>query len=264
MKQEEVTIKNRSSNITVDFPKTPASERTISQNELIVRINGTLPDISTLGSEEKSERTAEIKRQNISTNSSCSLFARDETNQNFHMLVDVGQDILKSIEKGTTDLGFNSANSLSLSSSMPGALLLTHSDDDHIKELPMLVNKVDKSTGNLKIFCTVECRDEVIKKFPQLSKRTSDRVSFNIIQPDKIFKVGPFSVMPVLADHGNNSQNGSVVYIVGVVDTKIIIGWDFLSLHNADPNLFWKPESSYLRHPILQSSSSTDRIDQCK
>src|SRR6185437_10701337 len=124
MKQEEVTIKNRSSNITVDFPKTPASERTISQHGLIVRINGTLPDISTLGSEEKSERTAEIKRQNISTNSSCSLFARDETNQNFHMLVDVGQDILKSIEKGTIDLGFNSANSLSLSSSIPGALLL--------------------------------------------------------------------------------------------------------------------------------------------
>jgi transposase len=262
MRQEEVTIKNRSSNITVDFPKSPASERMISQHELIVRINGTLPDISTLGSEEKSERTAEIKRQNISTNSSCSLFARDETNQNFHMLVDVGQDILKSIEKGTTDLGFNSANSLSLSSSIPGALLLTHSDDDHVKELPMLVNKVDKSTGNLKIFCTVECRDEVIKKFPQLSKRTSDRVSFNIIQPDKIFKVGPFSVMPVLADHGNNSQNGSIVYIVGVVDTKIIIGWDFLSLHNADPNLFWKPDllilgtQSYNPHPQQTGSIS--------
>jgi hypothetical protein len=257
MRQEEVTIESLSSNITEDFPKTPAVERTIIQDQLIVRINGTLPDFSTLGSEEKSERAAEVRRQGVSTNTSCSLFARVEANQNFHMLVDVGQDILKSIEKGTRDLGFNSASSSASSSSIPDALLLTHSHDHHIKELPMLVNKVDESTRNLKIFCTVECRNEVIKKFPQLSEKTTDnnRVSFNIIQPDKIFNVGPFLVMPISADHGDNSPPGSVIYIVKLLDTKIVIGWDFLSLHNADPNLFWKPDllilgtQSYNPHP---------------
>ena len=101
----------------------------------------------------------------------------------------------------------------------------------------------------------MECRDQVIKKFPQLSKKTSDRVSFNVIQPDEIFQVGPFSVMAILADHGDNSPNGSVIYIVKLLDTKIIVGWDFLSLHNADPNLFWKPDllilgtQSYNPHP---------------
>jgi phosphoribosyl 1,2-cyclic phosphodiesterase len=139
----------------------------------VVRINGTLPDISTLGSEEKSERAAEVKRQGTSTNTSCSIFARIETDQKiFHMLVDIGQGIVKSIEKGASDLGFKS------SSFIPDALLLTHSHDDHIKELPVLVNKVneeDESRGkNLKIFCTVECQDQIIKKFPQLSEKTTN------------------------------------------------------------------------------------------
>jgi hypothetical protein len=117
-----------------------SSAKKIIEGQLIVRINGTLPDISTLGSEEKSERAAEVKRQGISTNTSCSLFARVETDQKiFHILVDVGQGIVNSIEKGTSDLGFNS------SSFIPDALLITHSHDDHIKELPMLVNKVDDS-----------------------------------------------------------------------------------------------------------------------
>jgi phosphoribosyl 1,2-cyclic phosphodiesterase len=244
-----------------------SSAKKVIEGQLVVRINGTLPDISTLGSEEKSERAAEIKRQGISTNTSCSLFARVETDQKiFHMLVDIGQGIVKSIEKGTFDLGFNS------SSFIPDALLITHSHDDHIKELPMLVNKVDESRSNknLKIFCTMECRDQVIKKFPQLSEKTTNnnnRVSFNIVQPDLTSEVGPFSVTPILADHGDNSPPGSVIYIVKLLDKKIIIGWDFLSLPNADPNLFWNPDllilgtQSYNPHPQTGIISVSDAYE---
>ena len=247
---------------------TPA-KTIIEGKPLAVRINGTLPDISTIGSEEKSERAAEVKRQGISTNTSCSLFARIETGQRiFHMLVDIGQGIVKSIEKGATDLGFKS------SSFTPDALLITHSHDDHIKELPVLANKVneqDESTGkNLKIFCTVECRDQIIKKYPQLSERTSNnsnRISFNIVQPDQTFEVGPFSVTPISADHGDNSPPGSVIYIVKLLDKKIIIGWDFLSLPNANQNLFWKPDllilgtQSYNPHPQTGMISVSDAYD---
>src|ERR1043166_3183258 len=137
-----------------------SSAKKIIEGHLIVRINGTLPDISTLGSEEKSERAAEVKRQGISTNTSCSLFARIETDQKmFHVLVDIGQGIVKSIEKGPSELGFNST------SANPDAVLITHSHDDHIKELPVLVNKVNdnESRKHLKIFCTMECRVEIIK-----------------------------------------------------------------------------------------------------
>jgi phosphoribosyl 1,2-cyclic phosphodiesterase len=243
-----------------------SSAKKIIEGQLVVRINGTLPDISTLGSEEKSERAAEVKRQGIGTNTSCSLFAKIETDQKiFHMLVDIGQGIVKSIEKGTSDLGFNS------SSFIPDALLITHSHDDHIKELPMLINKVDddNSSKNLKIFCTTECRDQVIKKFPQLSEKTTNnnRVSFNIVQPDQTLEVGPFSVIPILADHGDDSPPGSVIYIVKLVDKKIIIGWDFLSLPNADPNLFWKPDllilgtQSYNPHPQTGIVSVSDAYE---
>jgi phosphoribosyl 1,2-cyclic phosphodiesterase len=173
-----------------------ASSKTIIESQpLAARINGTLPDISTLGSEEKSETAAEVKRQGISTNTSCSLFARIETDQRiFHMLVDIGQGIVKSIEKGTSDLGFKTSSS----SFIPDAVLITHSHDDHVKELLVLVNKVNEedesSRKSLKIFCTRECRDQVIKKFPQVSEITSNnnRVSFNIVQPDETFEVGPF------------------------------------------------------------------------
>jgi len=78
----------------------PPAQTIIGAQPIVVRINGTLPDISTIGSEEKSERAAEVKRQGISTNTSCSLFAKAETQQNiFHLLVDIGQGIVKSIEK---------------------------------------------------------------------------------------------------------------------------------------------------------------------
>jgi hypothetical protein len=77
---------------------------TIIQDQLMVRINGTLPDISTLGTEEKSERAAEVKKQqDTNTNTSCSLFAKVETSQKMlHLLVDIGQGVVKSIER---DLG---------------------------------------------------------------------------------------------------------------------------------------------------------------
>ena len=69
-----------------------SSAKKLTKDQLIVRINGTLPDISTLGTAEKSERAAEVKQQNIRTNTSCSLFAvappyYEHTNQIFMFLL---------------------------------------------------------------------------------------------------------------------------------------------------------------------------------
>jgi len=66
----------------------------------LVRINGTLPDIESLGSTEKSERAAEIKQYGINTNTSCSLFAsaNEETGRVYHLLIDVGHGIVQSIQ----------------------------------------------------------------------------------------------------------------------------------------------------------------------
>ena len=227
-----------------------AAAKKLSQDQLLLRINGILPDIATLGSVEKSERAAEVKRLGTSTNTSCSLFAMArETNQIFHILVDIGQGIVKSIENGLFNLGFAS------SSILPDALLVTHSHDDHIVELPLLADKTSKSK-NLNIYCTSQCRDQILSKYPQLSSKiNNNELVFSIVQPDQTFQVGPFSVIPLLADHGENSPAGSVIYIVKLTDRKVIIGWDFLSLPNVNEDLLWNPDlailgtQSYNPHP---------------
>ena len=263
MGQEHVSLKNVGNSQPMDIIKSRYLVGTISEENLIIRINGTLPEFSSLGSEEKSERAAEVKREGTHTNTSCSLYTRTKPGQQiFHMLVDVGEGIVNSLKRGAFDLGFDSRLAI------PDALLITHSHDDHVKELPILANEVidNNSRADLKIFCTTECRDQVIEKFPELSntKSNSSRISFIEIQPDKIFEVGPFYVIPILAYHGNNSPPGSVCYVVGLFDRKIIIGWDFLSFPRADENWLWKPDllilgtQNYNSHPETGMISVTD------
>ena len=70
---------------------------------------------------------------------------------------------------------------------------------------------------------------------------------FSIGQPDQTFQVGPFSVIPLLADHGDNSPAGLLyIYIVKLTNRKVIIGWDFLSLPNVNEGLLWNPDLAIL------------------
>jgi phosphoribosyl 1,2-cyclic phosphodiesterase len=225
---------------------------------LLVRINGTLPDLSTLGDEKKSERAAEVKQKEIIANTSCSIFDISSTTQPnkegeiFHLLIDAGEGVVKSIEKGISDSVSVQRLDMSLSK-MPNAVLITHSHDDHINDLSKLIDKVKDGSGKIDLYCTNECREQIINKFPGLAGKQS--LVLNVIQPDDSFKVGPFSVTPVLANHGDNSPSGSVIYIVNYQDKKIVMGWDFLSLPNVDENLLWNPDllvlgtQSYNPHP---------------
>jgi phosphoribosyl 1,2-cyclic phosphodiesterase len=260
------------------------------ESQAIVRINGVLPNISTLGDEEKSERAAEVKRTGMTANTSCSILVRDKknmttttttsssstTNNNkvFHLLVDVGQGVVKSLEK--IDLSpYPDFNSLSSDTTiqLPDAILITHSHDDHVKDLPSIISKIDhQSTRTLKIFCTKECHEQLMDKFPELSKtNNNNRVSFNIIQHNGTFEVGPISAIPISVYHGDNSPPGSVIYILKLPHKrrrKVIIGWDFLSLpDDVDENLFWNPDlvilgtQSFNPHPETGLISISDAFE---
>jgi phosphoribosyl 1,2-cyclic phosphodiesterase len=230
-----------------------ASKPKFMEHSLIVRINGTLPDFSIMGDEEKSERAAEVKKMEIAANTSCSVFTMnpsgDAKNQVFHLLIDIGEGVLKSIEKSSSSV----SELVAMVSDIPNVVLVTHSHNDHIKELPVLVNKVSKP-DKLNIYCTNECRDQIINKFPELGG-THSTASFNAIEPGETFQIGPFSVIPVLASHGENSPPGSVIYVVRINGRKIIFGWDFLSLPNTDEFELWNPDllilgtQSYNPHP---------------
>jgi hypothetical protein len=74
------------------------------QTPFIVRINGVLPDLSTLGDKEKSERAAEVERTGMTTNTSCSVFVVSNNTATaneeiFHLLIDAGEGVAKSLEE---------------------------------------------------------------------------------------------------------------------------------------------------------------------
>ena len=240
--------------------------RTNIEHNLIVRINGTLPDLSIMGNEEKSERAAEVKKMEKAANTSCSVFMRNSSlggeNRFSHLLVDAGEGVVKSLEDYIANM---TADRLTGLSNIPDAVLITHSHDDHIKELPLLANKAS-SSDKLNIYCTNECRDQIITKLPRLVEKQSI-VSFNNIEPGKIFQVGPFSILPLLAFHGEDSPPGSVIYVIRTKERKIIFGWDFLTLPDVDENSLWNPDllilgtQSYNPHPETGMISVSDAYE---
>ncbi len=135
----------------------------------------------------------------------------------------MGQGIVNSIEKGAATIGFETSSLQHL----PNAILINHSHNDHINELPLIIEKAESISKKKEIFCTKECYDQILEKFPQISRytRTNTNILFNIIQPFNTFTIEHFSIMPIPVNHGDNYPlNGSVIYIIKIIDKKIIIG----------------------------------------
>lgn len=151
------------------------------------------------------------------------------------------------------------------------ALLITHAHEDHVKELSDLVKKIfslplspqAKAAQKINIYCTQECQDQLRSKLT-LSSDDYKIVNFNIVKSNEYFSIGPFSIMPVLSYHGENSPPGSVIYVVNIFGKKIIIGWDFLFLPDVSESILWNPDlvilgtESYKHHPETGIISVTE------
>src|ERR671915_817525 len=247
----------------------------------IVRINGVLPDLSTLGDKEKSERAAEVERTGMSTNTSCSIFvSNNKTNGNqeiLHLLIDAGEGVAKSLDKMDISSSTNADSVISRFfkdhvANMPDAVLITHSHNDHVKDLPLITTKYfERKSEALKVYCTRECHEQLNNKFSDLASKTDsdNKISFTIIQPNEPFNIGPISITPISTYHGENAPKGSVIYILRLPDNKkVIMGWDFLSLpDDVDQNQFWNPDlvvlgtQTYNPHPETGLISVSDAFE---
>jgi phosphoribosyl 1,2-cyclic phosphodiesterase len=201
----------------------------------------------------------------------------------------IGNNVEQSRKSGSP-IGTSSATSLLIDTgnansteAYPNALLLTHAHDDHIKELPKLIKHFD-SSNPLILYCTKSCFQQLKSKFPELfnadtptiatSSASSDpKYILNLVEPDSTYEIGPFSVVPVQAFHGHDSE-GSVVYVINYNheghERKIVIGWDFLELYPSDKNILWNPDllilgtQSYNPHPETGMISVNDSFSFIK
>ena len=290
-----------------------SGDNQLSQKEVIVRINGVIPDKSRLGTQETSERYAEIVQSRMDANTSCSIIMR-ETKQNtfgsdFHILFDLGEGVISSVEKGLSDLGIEKYRSernhgqpslhpspaigspllLSSRSSQTqdpalrkedarlfDALLISHSHKDHISDLPKLIQRQSSIAENvarskIRVYCTRACEkhiiDDLLSRTPLTKNNIEKYIDFQVVTPNEYFNVGPFSIIAFQAYHGNESSDDSVIYVVNILNMKIIIGWDFLSLPEAKESVFWNPDllilgaETYNPHPETGMISVTEAYD---
>ena len=273
-----------------------ATDTTASQeNEVIIRINGVLPDITKIGTQERSERAAEVMRTGKYANTSCSIFVKSFDQGNiitYHLLFDIGEGIARSVETGISELGLKDSLSIrtlesksypssSATSGAPlfaqpqnaqkspptsaqlnfDALLITHSHEDHIRDLSDLVKKISqtKTVQKINIYCTGECQDQLRSKL-SLSTDEYRFLNFSVVKPNEYFKIGPISIVPVSAYHGEDSPPGSAIYVVNVFEKKIIVGWDFLSLPDVNETILWNPDLAILGTETYNDHPETGMI----
>ncbi len=280
----------------VSSSRTAATDTTASQKkEVIVRINGVLPHITKIGTQEKSERVAEVMRTGKYANTSCSIFVKSFDQGNtitYHLLFDIGEGVTRSVETGISELGLEDSLSIrtlesksypssSATSGAPlfaqlqnaqkvpptsaqlnfDALLITHSHEDHIRDLSDLVKKISqtKTVQKINIYCTRECQDQLRSKL-SLSTDEYRFLNFSVVKPNEYFKIGPISIMSVSAYHGEDSPPGSAMYVVNVFEKKIIVGWDFLSLPDVNETILWNPDLAILGTETYNDHPETGMI----
>jgi len=154
----------------------------------------------------------------------------------FHLLVDAGRGIHKSINNAGKQL--------------PDAILITNAKKHHMSDLSLLAK------GNAKVYCTAECGQQIAKEQQQ------QLASIVHVTPGTPFEAGPFSVVPVAADNSGDLPGipGSVIYVIRAGSRKVVAGWDFLKLPNADSNILWNPDLLVLGTETYNDHPSTGMI----
>jgi len=220
-------------------------------SEIAVRVNGTLPAFSDFGSDN--ERAGEVESNPaMKVNTSCSLIIHENGKPTKHILVDTGNGVCNSVKQACNDLLAGRC--------VIDAILLTHSHPDRIDDLSLIVKEFD----NVHVYCTQNCWNDVIKKFPDLQS-----IQHTSVEAGKTFEIDSVRITPVSVQHSNDAL-GSVAYVIESEGRKIIFGWDVLTFQNPnDPllkgaDLFFIDTFTYNPHPETNHLSVLQAYDLLK
>lgn len=159
--------------------------------------------------------------------------------QGFHLLVDAGSGVARALHAQGSG------------APMPDAILITNPKHHHVSDLPKLISEKKAS-----VYCTAECSQQISRDQPSIG------LSPVPVSPGTQFEVGPFSVTPLAADNTGDVPGapGSVIYVINAGGSKLVAGWDFLSLPNANETLLWNPDVLLLGTETYNVHPSTGMI----
>ena len=200
---------------------------------------------------------------NGAVGTSCSVFAPSSGSIRgkgslYHLLIDIGAGAVKSLEEGVQHVNAREENLHS--NAIPDAVLVSHGHLDHIADLPHLARTLNDSSmqgRKIQIYCTKQCQDEILKACPTLFGADS-ALQFSTLNPGEKVTIGPFDVLALKGDHNSDEEKAeSLIFIISRGNTKIVTGWDFRALVDADEGLFWNPAllilgtESFNPHPSM-------------
>ena len=126
------------------------------------------------------------------------------------------------------------------------AVLLTHQHYDHVRDIPAMAMNALFYETDIHIYSTQAVYDALATHwlngatYPRFLEKPQDnpRIKFTVIEPNKVFQIGCYDILPVLVNHSVptvgyqvTSSDGRIVFYTGDTGPGLADCWQYVSPH---------------------------------